>query len=633
MSRTKRALRGLLLSALASCFLLGCEHQPYNWCAIREINYSIDMAKIYDDPQLPSHPLALEEIIEIAMQRNLDLLVKQREIDIQEEIATRDRLRMLPSLTLSGEISGRDKPVLTTSQSVITGAISTGFTSHESRTNRWDVVGAWSVIDFGLAFYRSRQEKNRILTNALEYQRVRQNLLLDIVTEFWKTIVAKKAVDGAEVIIAKAKERQKDLDQQIANKVIPEIEGLRNEDRLLAVQIQLQSYRREYDSSRELLSALMGIPPGTKFEIAPVGELNITSININPTRELEEIALKTRPELYTQDVQEEIMADEARAAVIQMFPNATGFLDSNFDRDKFLVFHYWRTAGIRAAWNLLNIPNLGAVKRSAEYRELQARENRLALSVGILSQLHIAHIRLDDATEQYALVKSQNGIKTRMLESTRKEVAQGVSTGAYLFDYEVDALLADINTMKAYAEMQVSIEQLNNALGKPLYFRGHGIPLVMEYHVAKTPCGDCPWMPGDGCSYIDGEEVNERCEPIYQECERDEQSNKKDEQSKELCGPPAPPRDEQNKKKDEQAKELCGPPAPPGLVTYRKAPAGDHIWDNCRPHRWWHKRRSSQRRDCYWDIREERFNNAEDKFAVGQEPEHQDPSNRDELGR
>ena len=68
-------------------------------------NKEQDLQFLEHHVMLPSKPLTLPDIIEIAIANNLDLKVKEREYAIQHERATSEKLKTLPSYTLSAESS------------------------------------------------------------------------------------------------------------------------------------------------------------------------------------------------------------------------------------------------------------------------------------------------------------------------------------------------------------------------------------------------------------------------------------------------------------------------------------------------------------------------------------------------
>jgi outer membrane protein len=468
--------RNLFLS-IASLLLLGsCAHQDQDWSSIRRDNLACDLDGIYyeeDEENLGT--LKLDDILNISCLRNIDLLVREREITIQEGIAEYERYKMLPSIKFNTEDSGRDTAFGEFSKSLATQATNEpGSRSRDHNTKKWDLSGAWSFLDFGLAYYRSRQEKNRSMISCYEYQKTRQNLVLDIVTEYWKAYTAKQAIDSSVALLEKAEERNIDIDNQMNSKIISEMEGLKYKDRIVGVKIQLQSYKKNYESAKRELSSLMGLPPSIQFEID--SDIDFTGDpNLNDISDLEEMGLLNRPELFTQDIQEKIIADEVRTAVIKMFPNATLFAEKQYDGDFFIINSNWAIAGIRASWALLEFPQHSKHKAALKLREQLARETRLALSIGILAQVHISQLEYFDAMKHLRLAEEQFSIKNKLLKIGAKQASQGLADDGDVFDYEIDNHLFMIHKLKAYSESQVALEKINNSIGMPMRFNTHKI--------------------------------------------------------------------------------------------------------------------------------------------------------------
>jgi multidrug efflux system outer membrane protein len=475
--RIKNSCKMKTLLFFTLFFLESCTHQNLDLCTIREDNLTCDLIELNQEACLPEEPLFLKDILNVALSRNLDLLVKLREASIQRGVADSERMGMLPTLSLNTETSGRDTPFGEVSKSLATGEVSTGSIAREHNTKNFDLSAAWSMLDFGLSYIRSRQEKNRTLTKYLEHQRVKQNLVLDIVTEYWNVLVAQRVVKSSNRILTKAIQRQKKLEKEIEVQLISEMEGLQNQDRLLTIRKQLQKYAREYENSKRKLLALMGLPPGTAFQIADLSEFK-DDVALDDIEILEEKGLKTRPELYTQDVQEYIATDEAKMALLQMFPNSSIFTKYQYDGDFFLIHNNWWAAGLRATWNLLTIPKHIIKRETAMKRKELAHDTRLALSVGVLSQIHIAHLRYLDADEQLKLSCKQLTVKKGIYKTGQKLKNAGFSSDVEVFDYEVGSLMAEISALVAYADVQVSLEQINNSIGIPLYFNSLNLCLA-----------------------------------------------------------------------------------------------------------------------------------------------------------
>lgn len=476
--------------ALLTLAFSSCTHSSPDWECVRDRHADCEMKRLCSNVNLPPFPLNLEDILSIALQRNLDLVVKERELAIQHELTTRQIWSMLPSLTVSGEYSERNKDFIEVTKSLTTGTISSGSIVRERFVRRWDATYAWSLLDFGLAYYRSRQEWNRSFMVALEYHRTRQNLIYDIITQYWDAMVAKKAVDSAKEILVKTEARQKELEQQISKQLISEVEGLRNQDRLVAVQLQLRAFERRFLNAKATLASLMGLPPGCPYELEPLGDMVVNGMAPS-IEELECTALRCRPELFAQDAQEAIMVDEVKAAILEMFPNTTLFTGIQYDGDRYIINNEWLHAGIRATWNLLSIPRHLANQKAARLKVSLVRESRLQLAIGVLTQVHLADIRYHDALKQHELTQEQYAIKKKLLEAASKESRQGTLPAFALLDYEIDALLADINLWRAYAEIQMSMEQLSNSIGRPLHYNSFNLEYTCQGKITKEPKSHC----------------------------------------------------------------------------------------------------------------------------------------------
>lgn len=432
-------------------------------------NLECDRCDMYSHAEVPSEPLTLEMIIELALEQNLEILLQEHQLNIQHELATSETLKMLPNLTYNNTLSERSNGADTRSQNRATGLLSGYSTSDSRNVKRFDMELAISLLDFGLAFYRSRQEYNRERILLQQHLRIRQNLVKSVIQAYWKTIVASHATDSAAELIAMAEERQALLQKRTARGTVGKIEGLQNEQTLIEMQMKLHAFRSEYHKARAELSSLMGLHPDTPFELKPV-EMLPMDVEDFDICELEELALISRPELYEQDLESEIVADETRAAFLQMFPNVRLFTTYIHDNDFFFLNNSWWDAGIRTTFDLLRLPSSYHNYQSTKAQEQLVRETRLALSVGIITQVRLAHLSMVDAINQYELAKDLYRTKWKLLEAAKKERALGAFRSSDVHSLQVDTLFSKVNSMKAYAELQIALEQLANTIGRPLYF-------------------------------------------------------------------------------------------------------------------------------------------------------------------
>lgn len=460
----------ILLVFILTFLLSGCVKKQAYWENLRHENLHEDIDFIYSNAKIPTEPLTLQDILDITLERNLDLMVKSQEIAIQQEIATHEKLGLIPDLIAGGIISERDSLRGSSSESLdpSVNPAPPSFSS-ERMTKLWDLTFTWHLLDFGLSYYRSRQEVNRTLMECLEYKRLQQNLILNVIRQYWKAIVSKRALEKAKSLIDKAQAHINHYQYATNNKIVPKIWGLRNEQELIGLQIQLKTFQNDYTNANLELSVLMGLPPSCPYELADAEYKPIELVQYELDN-LEEMALINRPELFASDIEVKINADEVRASFIKMFPNANIFGSYFHDENKFLVHNYWLEAGIRTSWNLLALPQYYNGFQIAGERKELARKNRIALSMGVIAQVHLIYLKYLENLDQYKLAHELEGVNNRILDAAEEEVMLGKLHDAHLLRYETETFFSEINALKAYAEMQNTLAQLSNTLGMPFLF-------------------------------------------------------------------------------------------------------------------------------------------------------------------
>lgn len=468
MKHSKYITRTLLTSfyVLAT---ISCSKNQLDGKQLREANTKKDTQILYSRVNLPDKPLKLQDILNVAFKRNLNLLAYEQEYLMEKETAIRSQLAKLPQVNVSGEMQHRFNRAGSLSGGS-SGVTSSSFSSSTPRnTRKADVQYLFSLLDFGVTHYRFRQAKNRFHILAQKHKRLKQNLIMDLTTAYWQAVIAQKATEGAEIVLALTEKRQRDLQKQVKHKLVPEIEGLENQRRLLETQLRLKSYKKELDDSKAQLLQLMGLPPSTEFDVA-YEDVQLRKPEDIDVKQLEELAMLHRPELYTSDLEEKVDADEVRASIASMFPNVTILGGHFFDHSPFLENNYWNTVGSRALWNILSIPTNDKTITIAKHKKKMSETTRLNTSVGVISQVHLAHLEFKDAWEQYKLATSLFETKERLLEVGRLEQKQGVFDAADILELESEALFSEIFATTTFAELQMSLARMGNSIGDPLAF-------------------------------------------------------------------------------------------------------------------------------------------------------------------
>lgn len=455
------------------CFLMfeSCCFRGWEQLENRRVsNLTTDLHALYSNVDIPCVYFSLDDIIELTLNRNIDLVVKQQEYYIQQAVASRDELKMLPLLNLGEQFTTRNKNTGSFSESLVPNVPpAPPSISSEQNDFQWNTTLTWNLLDFGISYFRARQEANKAIMAWFEYQRVQQNLLLEVTRQYWKAMAAKKAIDNSYEIIKRIIYYQEKLKINAENRLISETVLLKNNAQLIEIKIQLHGFQKDYHAALAELRVQMGLPTCILFELLPVIE-SANTVEPDDVCELEEFALMNRPELFFRDVEERVMVDEVRVALIQMMPGLVIYGGNQFDSNRFLIWHYWLTAGVQVIRNLLAYPYNYRDEKVAEGRRQLAVLNRLGVSIGVLTQVNLAYLVFYDQLAQYRLIKELQRAKEKLVWTTRKQVEVGESTDAELLLLEAQALFTAIDAVRAYGEVQVALEQLNNALGAPFFY-------------------------------------------------------------------------------------------------------------------------------------------------------------------
>lgn len=447
-----------------------CIRRPSNLCINRSVKAEVDLFCLESrDLRLGPNPLTLQEIINISLCRNLDLLVKAQEIKIQSELTLHQSLNTLPRLMASYDNWGRDKNTASFSESLIPGVPPAPLSiSSETHIELANLEFTWNILDFGVAYYRTRQELNATLMEEMQYSRIRQNLILEVTKQYWKAALAKMVIDSSNELYRDSKILRGRLQEMINSGELSKYIGLQIMHDLLENEVLLSGYQKDYEAAKSELLKLMGVMPDQNFEIV-VADIDDLPTIPDDLEHLERMALVNRPELFSLDFEENKMRDEVRIAFLRMFPNVELFEGTFYDENRFLLFNSWKRAGLRASWDLLSLPAKAAARSVAEKKVDLTQKSRLNLSFAVIAQVNLAYHIFGDVMRQYVLSQEWHQTNQDLIETSRKLYAHGEINQAELIDNEFQAILAKIAWYKTGAELRVAIEQLNNAIGIPGY--------------------------------------------------------------------------------------------------------------------------------------------------------------------
>jgi outer membrane protein TolC len=399
----------LLLGALA---FLGCTHAArIDLSERRSAGLLADRALLGERERMTfDAPLALDDAVAVGLANNLDLRVSRFMEEIADRNAMSEKLKMLPRLDFEGVYSKRSDFIQREFVNPDTGEVSLSNTVSQDKTTRTlDLSLSWNILDFGLSYLRSRQAAYTVEIRRMERIRQAQTLAADIATAFWRSVLAEEDLKLVGRIEDRLREFKDDADELVAQRRLDPIVAKEMERQLVNLTISAADLQAEVAGARIELARLMGLTPGTRFELDIPENLLEDRLEglpdpaeIDP-RGLEELALRRRPELFSADLREAVQEDEVRSAMIQMFPGLEFSASYRYDGDKFLANPDWFNFGGRFAASLLALPARHAAWNARKIEAEMTRIQRALLSAGIVAQVHVALQNFHIRKRQYRL--------------------------------------------------------------------------------------------------------------------------------------------------------------------------------------------------------------------------------------
>jgi len=414
--------------------------------------------------------LSLPFCIELALKNNLDLKVYELREAVDKEKKTAAALGMLPDLIITNDVTQRNnEPGAKSINLTGTNAGSESLAYSKSTQpfeNRVRAELIFSAIDFGLAFCNYIQQDDRAILTVEQKRRAAQNLILDVTRSYLRVAAAQYAMEETEKMIALSVETEELLQKMAKNKTVPLVRVLEENKKFIVLKKALMEYKRSYQNSCIELRSLMGYYPTSEVRVDTSAMNKLVELNIPDIELLEEAALIERPELYQIDIQKHITLMEARKALITMFPNVQVFMDFTNSTNPFLYKYSWWEVGARTAYNLLKLPQKIEHYYALDAEEEQLKAQALALSVGILAQVRIAHANLVEVKERYELAEDLFEVyeKHEHIAEIQSKSAGSLSK-VELSRIKIEAAQRSIERTQALGNYYLSYFRLLNAVG------------------------------------------------------------------------------------------------------------------------------------------------------------------------
>jgi len=426
-----------------------------------------DLQLLGSTPQVIDKPLTLYNAIAKAILYNREYKLAIMEAALSQRQYDLAKTNILPALTLSAGYTGRDNFAASRSATFTDGEpdeLGDSYSVSADKTrNTTSAVLSWNILDFGLSYVRTGQAADRKMVAVERQRKVVHNIVREVTYAYWRAVAADNLLSKLGPLLRRVEKAIEDSERIEKRRLSSPIEALIYQKELLEIRRTLHTQQRALMTARLELAQLMGLLPGQSFELAPV-EYIIPEIAMNMTL-MENTALLSRPELMEARYQSRISSSEVRAALVSMLPSLNLTATASSDDSDYQLYNDYVEMGAQVSWNLMTVFNGPAKRRVAKAQVNVAEQQRLALAMAVVSQVHIANLNFVQSRQEYAVSEDYLSVSRRLTKQTRD--AQKVAKFGELevIRQEASLLLATMRRDIAFADLQNSFATVYASVG------------------------------------------------------------------------------------------------------------------------------------------------------------------------
>ena len=470
----KKVSRSIVISVVTSFIITGCAVTPEPMLK-EDVKKQVekDLSVLSEVVQPVTKAISLDEAIQRGLDHNLTKKVKVLESALSQQQLDLVYYDMLPSLTTAAGYSERNNYAASASTSFINGepqplgSNPSYSVSQEKERVTGDITFGWNILDFGLSYVRAQQQADKFLIAKEKEKKVEHNLTQEIRRAYYQAVSSQdllKRIQPMMIEVKKALDDSKQVQNQRVGK--SPMEALSYQRELLDILRSLHTLESSLISAKVELAELMGLKPGIEFELADKVEKDyqIPELNMN-LETMEVLALENRPELAESRYQERISEKELTAAKLKMLPGINLSTSLSYENSDYLLNNDWYSYGANVSWNLLNVFKASTNNKVAKTQIEVAKEQKLALSMAVLSQVHLSIVKFNQAKKEYLLSKDYLTVADDIYTLTQVENDLNVNGRLILIKEKLNNILATLRYSSSYANVQNSYGRIFASLG------------------------------------------------------------------------------------------------------------------------------------------------------------------------
>ena len=452
-----------------------------------------DQQAMYKGQEPVNAPLTLADAMARSLKYNLDYRLKLMETALSRGLLDVSELDMLPKLMTDAGYRWRSNDSGGTSIGIEDRVISLRPSTSEERVHYLaDATLSWDVLDFGLSYYRAKQQADDVNVTDERRRKVLQNIVQDVRDAYWRALGAQRLLGETQTLSDNIQAALEKTRQAERAGVLPPVEGLEYQRALLDAMTLVNEKRQEMELAKRELAALMNLAPGTQFTLADAPESGLSLVPSN-LDQLEQMALEQRPELREEDYKTRIDAVETKKQIAALFPNLNLFGGVGYDSNKYLYNENWAQGGVSMSMNLFRLAGIPAIKRTNEARMKVDDARRMALSMAVLTQVRVAVERYKLAVYDHQLATESAHVDQRLASVARAGSSNQLTSELETLRTGARAMVSRFQEASSYAAAQSAYGRVLNSVGidlMPEQIAGSDLPSIAKAIQASLVDGE-----------------------------------------------------------------------------------------------------------------------------------------------
>lgn len=459
--------RGALLAALG--FLLAaCTTTPTPFTAEELDEFAADKRRraVSAEQQPVTRSIDLYEAMARALKYNLDHRLEVSEVALRYAELEDGEFDMLPDLVARVNWADRSNSPFT--RSVRTdGTVSDVLTTSEDPGSVYSGLElSWDILDYGLSYYRSKQNADRVLIAEEQRRSTINRVIEDVRTAYWRAVAAQRLLGQISALETRAERALADARQQVESGEGDQLEALRYQREMFETLQRAQTLRRDLTVAKNQLAALMNLPQSQSYSVVIPRHHNLrTPITALSSEQMTEMALRNRPEMREIAYRLRINDVEDDAAILELLPSIRAYAGLNYDTNDFLLNNDWTSWGARVSWDLMNVARLPRRRAVIEGQEQLLDARALALTQAIATQVYVSNKRFHSLQREARVAREGHLVSDRIFAQAKDEFDAGFGSEREFVTENLNAILASLRYDATYAELQGAFANVYASVG------------------------------------------------------------------------------------------------------------------------------------------------------------------------